>query len=176
MSKHIKELYHTQRSLKLHLAINIVYCPWLTFTFMHLFKLSQKWLNMFRRKSTRSKCSSPLSSLIFSSRSVNKYACPDSDWLISNSHIGNSPLYSLSAHKSALMREYGQLRPLAAVLFSGSHVYLLTIFPPISCPTLTMFKIQINVVHIVKCIYTSKFAARSYDQIYTQKQIICYNI
>ena len=47
-----------------------------------------------------------------------------SDWLISNIHIGNPSLYSLSAHKSAPMREKGQLRPLAAVLFSGRHVYL----------------------------------------------------
>ena len=47
-----------------------------------------------------------------------------SDWLISNIHIGNPSLYSLSTHKSAPMREKGQLRPLAAVLFSGRHVYL----------------------------------------------------
>ena len=70
----IKELYHTRRSLKLHFATNIVYCPWLTFTFQNV---SQKWLNIFLRNSTWSKCSSPLSSLILSSRSVNKYARPD---------------------------------------------------------------------------------------------------
>ena len=94
--------------------------------------------------------------LIFSSRSVNKYARPDFRLTDQQQSYRQSiTVFSISPQKCP----YAWERPTWAsccsfsISFFGRHVYWPIMFPPISCPTLTMFRIQNKAVHIVKYIH-----------------------